>query len=328
MSYLNIQCPHCGFSKNVERQRIPAGVKNMKCPKCQQAFALEPGEETASAPKEAAASLQPSQPGGGASAPAPDHSQPQRAGEGGVEPLTQFKFCSTCGQKVHIKAEICPKCGIRVAPKPDAINKVALLFITFFLGGLGAHKLYQKKYLLAALYFLFFWTYIPALVAFVEFIIYACKSEAELQQRYPEASSGVLIFAVIIPFVGIAMIGILAAIAIPQFAAYREKALSAGASNDLKSCKAQTEAYFAEYKAYPTEAGQLQCQASKDVALYYLSLGPDEYQLISFHDRGRKAFLNNSSGPEIDENTREEIEKQIEEKYGSSALERTFHFIE
>ena len=99
------------------------------------------------------------------------------------------RFCSTCGKRIHVNAEICPGCGVRVASSPHAINKVALLLITFFLGGFGGHKFYQKKYLAGVLYLLFFWTYIPGLIALVEFFIYAFKSEPELQRMYPETAS-------------------------------------------------------------------------------------------------------------------------------------------
>jgi predicted Zn finger-like uncharacterized protein len=317
MSQVNITCPNCGFSKDVARQKIPAGLKQIKCPQCQESFVIEPVEEVVAEPPNLVSA-------------APVNSQTQTEDdEMGFDPSPQFKFCSTCGQRLHVMAELCPKCGVRVAPPANAINKVALLLITFFLGGLGAHKFYQKKYLLGTLYLLFFWTYIPTLASLVEFFIYAFKSETELQQRYPEAGSGgVVIAAVVIPLVGIAMIGILAAIAIPQFAAYREKAYNVAAKKDLVACKSQVEAYHSENQVYPSETGQVQCQTSKCVALYYLPLGSDEYQLISFHDKGKKAYLGDNNSPELAENTREEIERQLEADYGSTVLERKFHFME
>lgn len=30
------------------------------------------------------------------------------------------KYCSTCGAQLHIQAEICPKCGVRQMPPPNA----------------------------------------------------------------------------------------------------------------------------------------------------------------------------------------------------------------
>lgn len=48
----------------------------------------------------------------------------------------------------------------------------------------------------------------------------------------------------------VAIIGILAAIAIPQFSAYRIKALNANAQADLRNGMAAEEAYFSVYKNY------------------------------------------------------------------------------
>ena len=53
MSHLTITCPHCGFSKSVERQRIPADAKTITCPKCKHLFAFDRGEKAA--PKREAA---------------------------------------------------------------------------------------------------------------------------------------------------------------------------------------------------------------------------------------------------------------------------------
>jgi len=49
----------------------------------------------------------------------------------------------------------------------------------------------------------------------------------------------------------VAIIGILAAIAIPQFAAYRQKAYNSSAQSDLKNAKTAAEAYYADYQHYP-----------------------------------------------------------------------------
>ena len=54
------------------------------------------------------------------------------------------KYCESCGEVIKIKAEICPKCGVRVK-KQKSLSKTALLLITFFLGGIGGHKFYLGK---------------------------------------------------------------------------------------------------------------------------------------------------------------------------------------
>ncbi|MBL4901785.1 MAG: prepilin-type N-terminal cleavage/methylation domain-containing protein [Desulfocapsa sp.] len=50
----------------------------------------------------------------------------------------------------------------------------------------------------------------------------------------------------------VAIIGILAAIAIPQFAAYRAKAQNSAALSDQRNLKTTTEGYNAEWQVYPT----------------------------------------------------------------------------
>ena len=58
-------------------------------------------------------------------------------------------------------------------------------------------------------------------------------------------------FTLIELLIVVAIIGILAAIAIPQFAAYRMRGYNAAAQSDLKNFKSAMEAYFADASAYP-----------------------------------------------------------------------------
>jgi prepilin-type N-terminal cleavage/methylation domain-containing protein len=50
----------------------------------------------------------------------------------------------------------------------------------------------------------------------------------------------------------VAIIGILAAIAIPQFAAYRARAQNTSALADMRNLRTDFEGYHAEWQAYPT----------------------------------------------------------------------------
>jgi type IV pilus assembly protein PilA len=49
----------------------------------------------------------------------------------------------------------------------------------------------------------------------------------------------------------IAIIGILAAIAIPQFAAYRTKSYNSASQADLRNVKTTLEAFYADQQEYP-----------------------------------------------------------------------------
>lgn len=60
-------------------------------------------------------------------------------------------------------------------------------------------------------------------------------------------------FTLIELLIVVAIIGILAAIAIPQFSAYREKAYNSASNSDIKNWKTGLEAYQADYQAYPAE---------------------------------------------------------------------------
>ncbi len=56
-----------------------------------------------------------------------------------------------------------------------AVNKVVYCLLAFFLGGIGIHKFYAGKIAAGILCLLFCWTFIPGIIAFIEFIIGLCK---------------------------------------------------------------------------------------------------------------------------------------------------------
>ncbi len=58
-------------------------------------------------------------------------------------------------------------------------------------------------------------------------------------------------FTLIELLIVVAIIGILAAIAIPQFAAYRARGFNAATVSDVKNAKTSAEAYYADNQYYP-----------------------------------------------------------------------------
>jgi type IV pilus assembly protein PilA len=60
-------------------------------------------------------------------------------------------------------------------------------------------------------------------------------------------------FTLIELLIVVAIIGILAAIAIPQFSAYRAKAYNSASNSDLKNVKTGMEAFMADNQQYPID---------------------------------------------------------------------------
>jgi len=97
------------------------------------------------------------------------------------------KYCRDCGALIAQRAEICPKCGIRQTNPPSAQgekSKIAAGLFALFLGGISIHKFYLGKPGQGILYILFCWTFIPAIVAFIEGIIYLCSSDEAFAAKY------------------------------------------------------------------------------------------------------------------------------------------------
>ena len=101
------------------------------------------------------------------------------------------KFCFACGQVIDARAEICPKCGVRqpgIANSIDAQlghSRIVASLLAIFLGAFGIHKFYLGKIGQGVVYLVFFWTFIPALIGFIEGIWYLTMSDVEFWSRYP-----------------------------------------------------------------------------------------------------------------------------------------------
>jgi len=114
------------------------------------------------------------------------------------------KHCYACANILDFRAELCPRCGVRQPPMPgmpmagtelvvqggralarSSKDKTTAGVFALLLGGLGIHKFYLGQTAAGIVYLLFFWTCIPALIAFVEGILLLTMSEESFAQRYP-----------------------------------------------------------------------------------------------------------------------------------------------
>lgn len=108
------------------------------------------------------------------------------------------KYCHACRAEIDYRAEICPKCGVRQAvlgassgglTSGDATtrtgkSKLIASLLAIFLGGFGIHKFYLGDTTQGVIYLIFFWTVIPAIVGFVEGLIWLTQKNEIWLAKY------------------------------------------------------------------------------------------------------------------------------------------------
>lgn len=122
------------------------------------------------------------------------------------------RFCYACGSQIDPRAEICPNCGVRQAAGSGK-DRVAAAALALLLGSFGVHKFYLGKVAQGVIYLIFFWAWIPGLVAWIEGITYLAKSDEAWAREYGgpvqrpnSVAIGCLWVLALLPLVGIVSI--------------------------------------------------------------------------------------------------------------------------
>lgn len=93
-------------------------------------------------------------------------------------------YCRDCGTQISDSSVSCVKCGAMTRIKKREKDRITALILAFFLGGFGAHRFYLGQVGRGLLYLLFFWTLIPAIIAFVDLILFLFMSDKRFDEKY------------------------------------------------------------------------------------------------------------------------------------------------
>ena len=172
---------------------------------------------------------------------------------------SQMVKCVGCSRDLHITAATCPHCGASQRSRRYKSKTVAALF-AFFLGGFGAHRFYLGQWW-GIFYLLFFWAWIPGLIAFIEFFVFLLSDQVKWDNKYnegkpsgPHEKGGGGAIVVLVLFGGfafIAFIGILAAVAIPAYQDYTVRAKVYEAISQVSPVREKVETFVSENGVMP-----------------------------------------------------------------------------
>lgn len=165
-------CPACKYTRK-PTDTAPA----YRCPRCGQNYPDEGSQETL---RETREKVDPRHEPTSTSNPSPVR-------QSGREKSADEKFCADCGEIIKVKAEICPKCGVRQARPPEPVGKKQKFvagILALFLGGLGIHKFYLDQGIQGLIYLVFCWTFIPAFLGLLEGLNYLTMSQRVFDDRY------------------------------------------------------------------------------------------------------------------------------------------------
>jgi len=112
-------------------------------------------------------------------------------------PTAHFqRMCLKCGTQDPIGGDFCPRCGNRYGEQSNYVvngqsavaadhkDRIVAALLALFLGGLGIHHFYLGNTVLGVIYLLFCWTFIPAIISFIEGIIFLCTSGPAFDAQY------------------------------------------------------------------------------------------------------------------------------------------------
>lgn len=185
-------------------------------------------------------------------APEPPKAEPEQADSPDPygAPTTSVQdgqvFCRGCGQRIHPQAAQCPYCGAAQQVGSPRSKTVAGV-LAILLGAMGTHRLYLGQW------WGIFYLFVPfsSVVAVIEGIVFFASNEQRWNEKYGRVEHNLAWLIIPIFFVAIAVIGILAAVAIPAYHDYTTRAKVHTVLVATQDAKADVEAFVARTGILP-----------------------------------------------------------------------------
>lgn len=170
--------------------------------------------------------------------------------------------CSNCGAAIESGQPKCPACGL-IQDSFVYKSRIAAAALAIFAGIFGGHRFYLGQWW-GVFYILFFWTYIPLIVGFIEGIVFLCTSQKSWNEKYNQGISagsekGVVVIVLACLFLlilAISIIGILAAVAIPAYQDYTKRAHIVEGMALAAEAKTAVSEYYGAQATWPTSNTQ------------------------------------------------------------------------
>ena len=206
--------------------------------------------------------------------------------------MEEMIYCRACGREIHRTARSCPACGAPVASSGRYKDKTAATLLAFFCGGFGIHRFYLGQWW-GIFYILFSFCFgLSFIVAFIEFIVFLCTSQESWDNKYndgqgnPGTGSNGIIWAVVgiaVVFVMVAVLGIVAAIALPAYQSFTKRSLVSEGLTAASGAKASVAEYIASTGKFPP---------SLDAAGYVPSNLPRAVRSIDLDQQNQAIVIN------------------------------------
>jgi type IV pilus assembly protein PilA len=323
---MKFSCPNCNLAGSIDDAKVPEHGIQAGCPRCKTRFLVKK-DPIPDPPSDLPENTRPTTGSSPEAQSLPSRGTPEAMNGGsaqprsGERPTSARSFRSTSAASSADLINFIGKNSDKYVRKFAAFNAAgndgfaatwhwpAFLVPFWWL-------IYRKQYSWAAL--VFFLSFIPfvgflsmfALGLTGNYIYYTYSKRklleisalpSEMSKAVEMARAGGVnnLLWVLVPLFGIAIMGILAAIAIPQFAAYRMKAYNATAITELRNAKTSVDNYYVEHRVYPDTLEQVNYKKPEKVDVHFSELQADKYTIVSAHQNGDKEYAAKSDSSSL-----------------------------